>query len=186
MKISLEKIKALRDSTLCGVIECKKALEEAEGNIQKAKEILRKKGLKILEEKKQHLSKEGCIGSYVHFGGKIAALVELSCETDFVARTEEFLNFAKDLAMQITATCPQYISREDVPKTELKEIEDKEKFFKEVCLLEQPFIKDQSLSIKDCLATLSAKIKENITIKRFVRFSLKDEPFVYAELKSNA
>jgi elongation factor Ts len=174
MKISLDLIKELRHLTSCSVAECRKTLEQTGGDIKKAQELLRKKGLDLAESKKDRLAKEGSISSYVHLGAKIGVLVEVSCETDFVARNEDFNRFGKDVAMQIAATKPQFIKREDAPTELLDEHKDKEQFIKEVCLLEQPFIKNQAITIKDYLGELVVKIGENISIRRFVRFSIKE------------
>lgn len=165
-------IKELREQTSCGVIECKKALEEAQGDITKAKEILQKRGLEIASKKSDRTAKEGRVEAYVHHGNKIAVLVDLSCETDFVARSEDFCVFAKDLAMHITATNPQYIKKEDIPTDVLKKEEDQETFIKEKCLLNQPFVKDSSITIQDYMNSIVAKIGENVIIRRFTRYKV--------------
>src|SRR3989338_3747779 len=162
MGASLDGIKELREMTSCGVIECKKALEEAKGNLQKAKEILQKRGLEIAAKKSSRVAKEGRIESYIHLGSKIGVLLEVNCETDFVARNEDFCRFAKDVAMQIAAANPKYLKREDIPAEVLKKAENQEDFIKSSCLLEQVFIKDADMTIKDYLASLVAKIGENI------------------------
>jgi len=172
MKISLESIKELREMTYASIAECKKALQEASGDIQKARELLRKRGLEIAKGKQTRLAKEGRIEAYVHLGNKIGVLLEVDCETDFVARNSEFCQFTKDVAMQIAACSPKYINKEDVPKDAIESEKDKELFLKDNCLLEQPFIKDPSLAIKDCLGNLIAKIGENIVIRRFVRYKI--------------
>src|SRR3989338_9553132 len=172
MGASLDGIKELREMTSCGVIECKKALEEAKGNLQKAKEILQKRGLEIAAKKSSRVAKEGRIESYIHLGSKIGVLLEVNCETDFVARNEDFCRFTKDVAMQIAASAPNYIKKEDAPVEALKKASDQDVFIRENCLLEQPFIKDPSLTIKDCLNALIAKIGENIFISRFVRYKV--------------
>jgi len=172
VKISLESIKELREMTYASIAECKKALHEVNGDIQKARELLRKRGLEIAKGKQGRLAKEGRIEAYVHLGNKIGVLLEINCETDFVARNSDFCQFTKDIAMQIAACNPQYIQREDVPKDAVESEKDKELFFKENCLLEQAFIKDPSLAIKDCLGTLIAKIGENIVIRRFMRYKV--------------
>ena len=172
MKISLESIKELREMTYASIIECKKALHEVDGDIRKAAELLRKRGLEIAKGKQGRVAKEGRIEAYVHLGNKIGVLLEVDCETDFVARNSDFCQFTKDVAMQIAACNPKYIKREDVPQDVIESEKDKELFFKDNCLLEQIFIKDPSLTINDCLGTLIAKIGENIVIRRFVRYKI--------------
>ena len=174
MEITVENIRELREMTSCGVIECKKALEEAKGNFDKAKEILQKRGLEIAAKKGDRAAKEGRIEFYIHQGSKIGVLVEVNCETDFVARNEAFCRFTKDVAMQIAATSPKYIKREDVLQEVLAGQKDKDAFIKEVCLLEQPFIKDPKQTIHDCLRSLIATIGENILISRFVRYKVSE------------
>src|SRR3989344_4976632 len=137
MGASLDGIKELREMTSCGVIECKKALEEAKGNLQKAKEILQKRGLEIAAKKSSRVAKEGRIEAYVHLGSKIGVLLEVNCETDFVAKNEEFCRFTKDIAMQITASSPKYLRKEDVPPDVLKKTDNQELFVKTNCLMEQ-------------------------------------------------
>ena len=171
-KISLDAIKELRNMTLASIANCQKALEESGGDIQQAASLLRKRGLEIAAKKQGRSAKEGRIESYVHMGNKIGVLLEINCETDFVARNSEFAQFTKDLAMQITACNPAYIKKEDVPASALKDAKDKESFFKEHCLLEQPFVKDPSITIKDYLGSLVAKIGENIVIRRFTRYKI--------------
>ncbi len=146
----VDHIKQLREETSCGVIECKKALEEAKGNFGKAKEILRKRGLEMAAKKADRVAKEGRVEAYIHHGNKIGVVVEVNCETDFAARSEDFCAFTKNLAMHIAAINPQ-----DVPS-----------------LLVQPFVKDASKSIQDLLNELVAKIGENIQINRFARFKV--------------
>lgn len=170
--VNKEAIKELREMTCAGVMDCKDALEKAGGDLKKALEILREKGVEIASKKSTRVTKEGKVESYIHIGGKIGVLVEVNCETDFVARNEEFSRFVKDLAMQIAANNPLYIKREDVPKELAEKQEDVEKFYKETCLLEQPFIKNESITIKDYLTSVIAKVGENIIIKRFARFQV--------------
>jgi len=172
MAISLELIKELRSITAASIANCKKALEESGGDIQKAVGILRKRGLEIAANKQGRLAREGRIEAYVHTGNKIGVLLEINCETDFVARSKEFAQFTKDLAMQITASSPSYIKREDVPTDIIAKEHDKELFYKNNCLLEQPFIKDMTITIKDYLGTMVAKLNENITVRRFIRYRL--------------
>lgn len=198
MEITVEMIKALREKTGCGMMDCKAALIEAKGDREKAMDILRKKGLAAAARRAGRIAAQGLIDSYIHIGGKIGVLVEVNCESDFVARNIEFQAFVKDIAMQITAQNPQYISRDDVPdaiiqhEKEILETQAKregkpekaiakivegrlEKFYSEVCLLDQPFIKDPKITIKDLLASLIAKIGENIVIRRFVRYQLGEK-----------
>lgn len=172
MGASLEDIKELREQTSCGVIDCKEALEKAEGDINKAKKFLQKRGLELAAKKGSRSAKEGRIESYTHMGNKIAVLVEVNCETDFVARNEEFCQFSKNIAMHIAALAPKYISEKDVPKDVLAETNDKDIFFKENCLLNQPFVKDAGKTIQVYLNELIAKIGENIVITRFTRYKV--------------
>ena len=174
MKISTDLIKELRQLTSCPITECRKVLVEAKGDVKKAQELICKRGLAIAEKKKDREAKEGLVSFYVHLGGKIGVLVEVSCETDFVVRNEDFAKFGKDIAMQVAASSPQFINKEDIPKELLKGQKAKDQFIKQICLMEQPFIKDPSVTIKDCLGGLIAKIGENISIRRFVRFSIKE------------
>ncbi|MGB9612802.1 MAG: translation elongation factor Ts [Candidatus Margulisiibacteriota bacterium] len=198
MEITSELIKQLREKTGCGMMDCKAALVEAKGNFEQAIDILRKKGVAAVARRAGRIAAEGLIDSYIHIGGKIGVLVEVNCETDFVARNIEFQAFVKDICMQIAATNPQYISRDDVPdgiiqhEKEILETQAKvegkpekaiekivegrlEKFYSEVCLLDQPFIKDPKKTIKDLLGELAAKIGENIVIRRFVRYQLGEK-----------
>jgi len=194
-QISLELIKQLRERTAAGFSDCKKALEEAGGDIEKAIDILRKKGLAIAAKRAGKEAKEGIVEAYIHANKKIGVLVEINCETDFVARTDEFREFAHNVAMQIAATNPISITREEVP-TEVLEREKRiyeeqlreagkpenvipkilegklEKFYKENVLLEQPFIKNPELTIQDLLNELMSKTGEKIVIRRFVRFQV--------------
>jgi elongation factor Ts len=172
MAISVELIKELRNLTSASIADCRKALHEAEGNIQKAVELLRKRGLQIAAEKQERSAKEGRIEAYVHTGNKIGVLLEVACETDFVAGNSEFSQFTKDVAMQITACNPIYIKKEDVPEDIIGQEKDKEEFYKTHCLMEQVFIKDPSITIKDYLATLIGKMGENIVIRRFSRYKI--------------
>ncbi len=172
MKISIESIKELRSKTSASISDCKEALKEAKGDIHKASQWLRKRGLELAAEKKDQVSKEGRIEAYVHLGNKIGVLVDVGCETDFVGRNSDFCQFTKDIAMQIAACNPQYIKKEDVPAEIIADQKDKEEFYKQHCLLEQTFIKDPSLTIKDCLGSLIAKIGETIVIRRFTRYKV--------------
>jgi len=192
----MDLIKKLRDKTSAGVVDCKKALKESGGDIDKAIEILRKQGAVLASKKAGRTAKEGRIESYIHLGGKIGVMVEVNCESDFVTRNDDFKSFVKDIAMQIAASSPLYLNKADVPaasiakETEIikAQIKDKpvaamekitegklNKFFEDACLLEQPFIKDTNLKVKDILTSMIAKIGENIVIKRFVRWNLGEE-----------
>ncbi|SMO51297.1 elongation factor Ts [Balnearium lithotrophicum] len=194
-EITTQMIKELREKTGAGIVECKKALQEAGGDIEKAVEILRKKGAAKAAKKADRATAEGIVVSYIHAGGKVGALVELSCETDFVARTEDFKQLGHEIAMQVAAMSPEFVSREEVP-SELVEKEKEilrqqalsegkpehivekivegrlSKFFSEKCLLEQPWIKDDSKTIKDLLTDYITKLGENIKVKRFCRFEI--------------
>jgi len=172
MGISVDSIKELRHLTSASIAECRKALEETGGDIQKAVQLLRKRGLEIAAKKADRAAKEGRVDCYVHLGNKIGVLVEVNSETDFVARNEEFAQFTKDIAMQIAALAPAYLKREDVPQDVLENTKDKEQFIKENCLLEQAFIKDPGITIKDYLGNLLAKFSENIYIRRFIRYKI--------------
>lgn len=195
MKISIQSVKELREKTGVGIMDCKNALKEAGGDNDKAIDILRKKGIAKAQKREGRITSEGQIQSYVHMGGKIGVLVEANCETDFSAKTEDFTNFTKNLAMHIAATNPIAISPEDLPseiverekeiyrdqalqsgkpeKVVEKIVEGKlKKFFSEVCLLNQAYVKDPDTTIQNFLNELKAKTGENIIIKRFIRFKL--------------
>jgi elongation factor Ts len=198
MGISAEMVRKLREETGAGMMECKGALVEANGDSDAAREILRKKGLAAAAKKASRAASEGLIGSYVHPGSQIGVLVEVNCETDFVAKTPEFQALAKDIAMHIAAADPRYLRKEDVPTEVLekeKEIyraqaaaqgkpanvqekiaEGKLKdYYTQFCLLEQPFVKDQKLSVGQLVQERIAIIKENIVVRRFARFRVGDE-----------
>ncbi|TRZ48949.1 elongation factor Ts [bacterium] len=172
MKTSLDAIKELRNMTSVSISDCRKALHDAEGDIKKAQELLRKRGLEIAAKKQGRAAREGRVEAYVHLGNKIGVLLEVGCETDFVARNEDFRQFTKDVAMQIAACDPKYIKIDDVSPEALKGEKDKEQFYKNSCLLEQPFVKDPALAVKDYLGSLVAKFNENIVIRRFIRYKL--------------
>lgn len=172
MELSLDAIKELRKLTSASVSDCRKALKEAEGDIKRAIELLRKRGLEMAEKKQDRIAKEGRIEAYVHLGNKIGVLVEVNSETDFVARNSEFCQFTKDVAMQIAACSPLYIRKDDVPAKAIDQEVNKEQYYKTNCLLEQPFIKDPGMTIKDYLGSIIAKIGENIVIRRFIRYKL--------------
>ncbi len=196
MKIPTEKVKELREQTGAGVVECKNALEESGGSIEDAAKILRKKGIAAAGKKAARQTGDGLIASYIHPGSKIGVLVEVNCETDFVAKNEDFKQLVKDITMHIAAANPQYITCEEVPAEiveQEKEIVKEEfsdkpdnivekialgrlkKYFSENCLLDQPFVKDEDITIKDYVASYIAKLGENIKIKRFARFMLGEE-----------
>lgn len=172
MKSSVDAIKELRDLTCSSVAHCKKALEEAKGDIKQAVILLRKQGLEVAAKKQGRAAKEGRVDCYIHHGNKLGVLLEVDCESDFVARNEEFIKFTKDLAMHIAATSPGYIKKEDVPEEALKHEKSKEDYYKNNCLLEQVFVKDPSLTIKDYLGNIVAKIGENVVIRRFTRYKI--------------
>ncbi len=193
MTIDASSVRELRDRTSAGFLDCKKALEEANGDFEKAGEILRKKGLAKAIKKGSRGTPEGRVGSYIHTNGKIGVLIEVNCETDFVAKNEVFAGLVKDLCMQVAATDPTAVSRETVPqdiidkerKAYSEEFKDKpdnvrekiidgkmESFYKEVCLVNQPFVKDNDQTIEDLLKKAIAKLGENIRINRFARFAI--------------
>ncbi len=198
MSVSVDKVKELRLRTGAGVVECKKALEECGGDIEKAIEILRKRGIAKAVKKAGRVTAEGIIASYIHSDKKLGVLVEVNCETDFVARTKEFQELAHEIAMQIAAASPLYVSPEDVPQEVLERekaiyreqvlaegkpehVADRivegriKKFYEEACLLEQPYIRDQNRKIRDIIAEKIAILGENITVRRFVRFKVGEE-----------
>lgn len=172
MGYTAEDIKSLREETGCGVIDCKKALEESSGNRDKAKDLLRKRGLEMALKKGDREAKEGRVEAYIHNGSKIGVIVEINCETDFVARSEDFIRFSKDLAMHIAAMSPKYIKKEDVPADVLAKEHNQAEYFKQTVLLQQPYVKDAGKSIQDYLNELVAKIGENIKVSRFVRYKV--------------
>jgi elongation factor Ts len=195
MAASAAAVKELRDKTGAGMMDCKAALEEAGGDLDKAVDILRKKGLAQAAKRAGRIAKDGVIGHYVHLGGKVAVLVEVNCETDFVARTPEFQTLAKEIAMHIAAASPTYVKREDVPAEVLEKereiyraqfagsgkpanviekiVDGKlESFYAQVCLLDQPSVRDPNVTIKQMVTAATAKTGENVTITRFVRFKL--------------
>ncbi|KPL03385.1 MAG: elongation factor Ts [candidate division Zixibacteria bacterium SM1_73] len=198
MSISADLVKKLREKTGAGMMDCKKALEKAGGDMDEAIDHLREQGMARATKKASRTAKEGIIYSYIHPGDKLGVLLEVNCETDFVARTEDFKLLSKDIAMQIAATNPLVVTRSDL-KPEILEKEKEiyrtqaknegkperiiekivegklEKYFQEVCLLEQPFVKDQDRSVKDRIDETIAKLGENIAVKKFVRFRLGEE-----------
>lgn len=198
MAISAALIKDLREKTGVGIMDCKEALTECEGDIQKAIEHLRKKGIATAKKRGGRTTSQGQVQSYIHGGGKIGVLVEVNCETDFTGKTEDFTLFVRDLAMQIAATSPVAIDRDQVPEEILQKereiyasqaretgkpenviekiVEGKlKKFYSEACLLEQPFVKNPDITVQDLVNEMIAKTGENIVIKRFSRFQLGEE-----------
>src|SRR5262249_48572786 len=198
-EITAEMVQKLREMTQAGMMACKKALTEAEGNIEKADGIRRKAGEAKFEKSQSRVAAEGAVGSYIHMGGKIGVLVEVNCETDFVARGEDFQRFVKDLAMHICASEPLFVKKEDIPADVVEKereiarsqatadpknankpanIIDKmidgrmEKFFTEVALLEQPFVKDQRMTVGDLVKQLTAKTGEKVSVRRFTRYKM--------------
>lgn len=174
MQVSAALIKELRERTGAGVMDCKQALTEAKGDLDRAEQILKEKGLEVAQAKADRLTGEGVVDSYIHAGSRLGVLVEVNCETDFVARNDEFKGFVHDLAMHVAAAQPLYVTRDDVPAEEVKSLPDakKEDFFRAKCLTEQPFIKDESVTIGQLLTDLIAKIGENMVIRRFCRFKV--------------
>ncbi len=195
MEITVEMVKSLREVTGAGMMECKKALQESNGDIEQAKKILRAHGAQVAEKRAGREAKQGVVESYIHAGGRIGAMVEINCETDFVARTDEFKLLARDIAMQIAAMNPLVVNKEDVPKDlvekELKDYREQaraegknaevaekiaegrlEKYYQEVVLTEQAFIKDPQRMIRDLVMEMTAKTGENVSVRRFQRFEL--------------
>jgi len=193
--ISSDQVKLLRDRTGAGMMDCKKALREAGGDVEKAIDVLRKKGAASAEKRADRATNQGVVEAYIHAGGRIGSIVEVNCETDFVAKTDDFKGLARDIAMQIAAMNPLYVQREDVPREVVdRELEiyrtqgrnekkpenivDRvatgklEKFYQDMCLLEQTFIKDSGKTIRDLVVEISAKTGEKVTIRRFNRFHL--------------
>ena len=198
MAVTTTQIKELRERTGAGIMDCKKALEKTQGNLEKAIDELRKKGLAKAKKRAGRTAKEGLVHAYIHAGGKIGVLVEVNCETDFVARTKAFQDFVKEIAMQIAAANPLVVNKEQLSSEIIERekeiyrqqalssgkpekiidriVEGKlQKFFEEACLIEQPYIRDQSIKIKDLLNELVAKTGEKIVVRRFVRFQLGEK-----------
>jgi elongation factor Ts len=198
MEITAAQVKQLREITGAGMMECKAALTEAQGNLDEATTILRKRGLAQATKKAGRSTNEGLIGSYIHMGGKIGVLVEVNCESDFVARTDDFTGLAREIAMHIAAASPLYVRREDVPADVLErereiyraQMKDQNKppqvvekivegklnsFFEQVCLMDQPSIRDPKVTIGQLVTQAIAKLGENIAVPRFVRFKLGEQ-----------
>ena len=195
MAVDAKLVKTLREMTGAGILDCKKALEETGGNLEEAVELLRKKGIAKAAKKASRETKEGIIHAYIHAGGRVGVLLELNCETDFVARNDLFKELANEIALQIAAMKPKYVSREDIPREIIEKegeiireaalaegkpqhIAEKiaegrlEKFFKEVCLLEQPYIRDDKKTVEELIKEYIAKIGENIKVSRFCRYEI--------------
>jgi elongation factor Ts len=191
--ITAQMVNELRSATGAGLLDCKKALTEANGNVEEATTILRKKGAASAAKKADRVAKEGLIESYIHVGGKVGVLIEVNCETDFVARNDEFRSFVKDLCLQIAAASPLYVTREEVPEADLtkereiaaaqvqgkppaavqKIVEGKlEKYYSTVCLIDQPFVKQPEKTVKEMITHQISKTGENVQVRRFVRFQL--------------
>lgn len=198
MKITSQMVKELRDKTNAGMMDCKKALTETEGDLEKAVDLLRQKGLAVAAKRADRATSEGIVQTYIHAGGKLGVMVEVGCETDFVAKTDSFIEFSKDIAMHIAAANPVAIGRDAVPEDLLareKEIYIKQaqdsgkpenilekivsgkidKFYSEICLMEQKFVKNPDLTVQDMLNEIIASLGENITIKRYARFQVGTE-----------
>jgi elongation factor Ts len=196
-EITAALVKELRDRTGAGMMECKKALEEARADVAEAEIVLRKRGIAAAHKKATRATKQGVIGTYIHPGAQLGVMVEINCESDFVARTDDFQELVHDVAMQIAAADPQFIRREDVTQAALDRERDiyrdraknegkpekmldkivegrMSKYYEEVCLLEQPFVKDNSITIGQLIATKIAKVGENISVARFARFKVGD------------
>ncbi len=194
MAIAIAQIKELREKTGAGIMECRKALEESGGDIQRAAGLLQERGAAVAAAKGSRKAEEGVVMAYVHHGGKLGSLIELNCETDFVARNEEFISLAKELSMQVAATSPKYVARDDIPADFMKakeaEMEQqagaegqnpppvKEKIdqlVSQICLLEQPYIRDAAVTIGSLITEKVAKFRERIRVKRFVVFKLGED-----------
>ncbi len=205
-KIDSKLVKELREKSGAPMGDCLKALQEAKGNIEDAFVVLRKRGMASAQKKAARTTNEGYVGTYIHAGGKIGVLIELNCESDFVARTDDFQDLLKDIAMHIAATDPRYVRSEDVTPEDMerekeiyraqaaatgkpapvieKIVEGKmAKFYEEVCLIEQPFIKEQTVTIKELIAQKVAKLGENITVRRFARFKVGAPDWTVASTK---
>jgi elongation factor Ts len=168
VQIGTDLIRELRERTGAGIMDCKRALEEHGGDVDKAEETLREKGIAKVGSKAGRATSEGLVEAYIHAGGRIAAMVEINCETDFVARTPEFQELAHNVAMQVAAMAPRYLNKDELPP-------DSEASPQEACLLEQPFIKDPSRSVNDLVVDVAARVGENVQVRRFERFSLGED-----------
>lgn len=207
--ISAAMVKELREKTGAPMMDCRNALSEAKGSMEEAVVVLRKKGMASAAKKASRTASEGAVGTYIHAGGKIGVLIEVNCESDFVARTRDFQELLKDIAMHIAATDPRYIRKEDVTAEDLEREKDiyraqaaqtgkpapvierivegkMSKFYEEVCLLEQPFIKEQTVTIAQLIAQKIGKLGENIQVRRFARFKVGDANWTVAQIKTIA
>ena len=206
-KIDAKQVKELREKSGAPMGDCLKALQEAKGNMEEAFVVLRKRGMASAQKKATRTTNEGAVGTYIYAGGKIGVLIELNCESDFVARTDDFQDLLRDIAMHIAASDPRYVRSEDVTPEDMQREKDiysaqaaatgkppavvekivdgkMAKFYEEVCLIEQPFIKDQTIAIKDMIATKVGKLGENITVRRFARFKVGAPDWTVAQTKA--
>ncbi len=174
MAVSIEIIRQLRDLTAASVSDCKRALDDARGDLKQAQELLKKRGLEIAAKKASRSVSQGRIEAYIHTGSTIGVLLEVNCETDFVARNEDFTRLTKDLVLQIAAADPRYVKPQDVPQDAMKDLDDRGKkdFLKANVLLCQPFIRDEKMTIQDLVTQAIAKLGENIVVRRFARFKV--------------
>jgi elongation factor Ts len=174
--ITANDVKALREKTGAGIMDCKRALEEAGGNVDKASELLRQQGLTKAEKKAGRVAAQGVVEPYIHAGGRIGAIVEINCETDFVARTQDFKTLAHDVAMQVVATNPQYVNEDEIPVEAWPALEsehgDRKRALEAVSLFDQPFLKDSRFTIRELIKESIGKLGENIVIRRFARFEV--------------
>jgi elongation factor Ts len=208
-KIDAKQVKELREKSGAPMGDCLKALQESKGDMEQAFVVLRKRGMASAQKKASRSTNEGAVGTYIHAGGKIGVLVELNCESDFVARTEDFQELLKDIAMHIAATDPRYVRKENVTAEDMEREKDiyraqaaatgkpapvvekivegkMSKFYEEVCLLDQPFIKEQSMTIAQLIAQKVGKLGENITVRRFARFKVGDPNWTVATTRQTA
>jgi elongation factor Ts len=197
-EITAQLVKDLRERTGAGMMECKSALVEAKGDLGEAEIVLRKRGIASAHKKASRVTKQGLIGTYIHHGGQLGVMVEVNCESDFVARTDDFKELVHDISMHVAAADPKYVRKEDVPAAELEKEKDIQraraiaegkpekvadkivegrmgKFYEEVCLYQQPFVKENTLSVEEVIKTKIAKLGENISVARFTRFKVGDE-----------
>jgi elongation factor Ts len=197
-EITAQLVKDLRERTGAGMMECKSALVEAKGDLGEAEIVLRKRGIASAHKKASRVTKQGLIGTYIHHGGQLGVMVEVNCESDFVARTHDFKELVHDISMHVAAADPKYVRKEDVPPAELEKEKDIQraralaegkpekmiekivegrmsKFYEEVCLYQQPFVKENTLTVEEVVKTKIAKLGENISVARFVRFKVGDE-----------
>jgi elongation factor Ts len=175
MAVSMEQVKELRDRTGAGILECKKVLQEANGDMQKALATLRERGLQVAAKKAHREAREGRIDTYIHFGNRLGAMVEVNCETDFVARNDEFVQLTKDIALHIASNPDtKYVTREEMPEGEVQSDPDlsPDEYYAKVVLMEQPFVRNPSQTIRDMIQNTIAKTGENIVVRRFVRYEI--------------